>query len=201
VGHEAWVNCVRFCPGEDKLVSGSIDNTLRIWDRTTGAVEVLRGHSGSVWDVDASRDGKMIASGSGDKTVRIWNQETGETMHIFEGHEKEVMSVQFSPDSRRIVSGSWDSTVRVWSVETGELAFEPIECDSFVWCVRYSPSGDRIASGASSVQVWNAETGSGIVSIRNSKVTISVAWTVDEIHVIGGHAKGEVTIWNSHTGE
>ncbi|KAF8834411.1 WD40 repeat-like protein [Paxillus ammoniavirescens] len=199
-GHEGLVNCVRFCLDDDKLVTGSSDNALRIWNRTTGAVEVLRGHSGPVWDVDVSRDGKTIVSGSRDKTVRIWNRESGETMHVCEGHKYEVWSVQLSPDSRRVVSGSDDETVRVWLVETGELAFEPIKCYGWVCCVRYSPSGDRIASGADSVQIWNAETGSGIVSIRNSMVT-SLAWTADGTYVIGGRAKGEVAIWNSHTGE
>ncbi|KAF8833678.1 WD40 repeat-like protein [Paxillus ammoniavirescens] len=201
-GHEDWVRCVRFCLDDDKLVTGSDDKTLRIWNRMTGAVEVLRGHSDWVKNVDVSRDGKMIVSGSDDKTVRIWNRESGEMMHVCEGHESWVSSVEFSPDSSRVVSGSWNSTVWVWSVETGELAFEPIKCHGYVWCVRYSPSGDRIASGAKNVQIWNAETGSGIVSIRNSlsSEVISVAWTADGTHVIGG-CRGEVTIWNSHTGE
>ncbi|KAF8838844.1 WD40 repeat-like protein [Paxillus ammoniavirescens] len=198
-GHEDWVGCVRFCPDEDKLVTGSDDKTLRIWNRTTGAAEVLRGHSGSVWDVDVSRDGKMVVSGSADKTVRIWSRESGETMHVCEGHEDDVTSVQFSPDSSRVVSGSLDSIVRVWSVETGELEFEPIKCRAGVYCVRYSLSGDRIASGASSLQIWNAKTGSGIVSIRNSPA-LSVAWTADGTYVISGR-EGEITIWNSHTGE
>ncbi|KAF8834473.1 WD40 repeat-like protein [Paxillus ammoniavirescens] len=198
-GHEGLVRCVRFCPDEDKLITGSSDKTLRIWNRTTGAVEVLRGHSGTVWDVDVSWDGKMIVSGSRNETVRIWNRESGEMMHVLEGHEDEVMSVQFSLDSSRVVSGSDDKTVRVSSVETGELAFEPIKCHGYVYCVRYSPSGDRIASGADSVQIWNAETGSGIISIRNSSVN-SVAWTTEGTYVIGG-CEGEVAIWNSHTGE
>ncbi|KAF8838835.1 WD40 repeat-like protein [Paxillus ammoniavirescens] len=198
-GHENWVKCVRFCLDDDKLVTGSDDNTLRIWNRTTGAVEVLRGHSRSVWDADVSRDGKMIVSGSADRTVQIWNRESRETTHVCEGHESWVKSVKFSPDSSRVVSASNDSIVRVWSVETGELAFEPIKCRGEVWCVRYSPSGDRIASGGESVQIWNAETGSEIVSIRNSSVT-SLAWTTDGTHVIGGRC-GEVIIWNSHDGE
>ncbi|KAF8834637.1 WD40 repeat-like protein [Paxillus ammoniavirescens] len=198
-GHKTSVECVRFCPDEDRLVTGSYDKTIRIWNRTTGAVEVLRGHNGLVQDVDVSWDGKMIVSGSVDKTVRIWDAESGETMHVCEGHKGWVRSVQFSPDTTRVVSGSSDSIVLVWSVETGEPTFEPIECHGDVWCVRYSPSGDRIASGAASVQIWNAETGSGIVSIKNSEVE-SLAWTNDGTHVIGGR-EGQVTIWNSYTGE
>ncbi|KIJ07797.1 hypothetical protein PAXINDRAFT_89813, partial [Paxillus involutus ATCC 200175] len=198
-GHESQVKCVCFHPDEKKLVSGSDDGTLRIWDRTTGSVEVLSGHTDWVCDVDVSRDGELVVSGSDDTTVRMWNRELGETVHVFEGHENYVISVQFSADSRRVVSGSGDETARVWSVETGKLAFEPIKCHGRVYCVSYSPSGDRIASGADSVQIWNAETGSGLLSIRNSKV-VSLAWTADGTYIIGG-GRGKVTIWNSHNGQ
>ncbi|KAF8838099.1 WD40 repeat-like protein [Paxillus ammoniavirescens] len=199
-GHKGGVNCVCFYPDESKLVSGSDDGTLRIWDRKTGAVEVLKGHTNTVMDVDVSRDGKLLVSGGMDETVRIWNGESGETMHVFEGHKKRVRSVEFSQDSTRVVSGSMDETVRVWSVETGKLAFEPIECHGLVWCARYSPSGDRIASAAESIQIWNAETGRGILSIRNWSVS-SLVWTADGTHVIGGDSQGNITIRNSHNGE
>jgi WD40 repeat protein len=198
-GHENWVNCVCFYPDEIKLVSGSSDGTLRVWDRKTGAVQVLRGHTGAVWDVDVSRDGKMVVSGSLDKTIRVWDGESGKTMQVFKGHQYWVNSVKFSRDSSRVMSGSYDQTVRVWSVETGELAFKPIECHGFVRCVRCSPSGDRIASGGRSIQIWNAETGVGILSIPNSSA-FSVVWTADGTHIIGGGG-GDVTIWNSHNGE
>ncbi|KIJ09229.1 hypothetical protein PAXINDRAFT_102304, partial [Paxillus involutus ATCC 200175] len=198
-GHENWVDCVCFYPDESKLVSGSFDGTLRIWDRKTDTIEVLEGHTDVVWDADVSQDGKMVISGSADGTVRIWNGESGETMHVLEGHKNWVRSVEFSRDSTRVVSGSGDGTARVWSVETGELAFEPIECHGWVHCVRYSPGGDRIASGGQNVQIWNADTGSGILSIRNSYVT-SLVWTADGTRVIGG-GQGNVTIWNLHSGD
>ncbi|KAF8835253.1 WD40 repeat-like protein, partial [Paxillus ammoniavirescens] len=96
-GHKRWVRCVCFHPDENKLVSGSSDKTLRIWDRKTGAAQVLSGHSEAVLCVDVSRDGKMIVSDSEDKRVRIWNGESGEMRHIFQGHEDYVNSMQFSP--------------------------------------------------------------------------------------------------------
>ncbi|KAF8838102.1 WD40 repeat-like protein [Paxillus ammoniavirescens] len=198
-GHERWVSCVCFYPDESKLVSGSRDGTLRVWDRKTGTVEVLKGYTNTVMDVDVSRDGKLVVGGGSDETVRIWNGESGETMHVFEGHENNVMSVEFSRDSTRVVSASDDGTVRVWSVEMGELAFEPIECHFWVNCARYSPSGDRIASGGRSIQIWNTETGSGIPSIRKSSVS-SLVWTADGTHLIGV-GQGNITIWNSHNGE
>ncbi|KIJ12411.1 hypothetical protein PAXINDRAFT_171219, partial [Paxillus involutus ATCC 200175] len=200
-GHENPVYCISFYPDESKLVSGSSDGTLCVWDRKMGAVQVLSGHTDRVCDVDVSWDGKMIVSGSMDKTVRIWDGESGETMRVFEGHEHWVRSVEFSRDSSRVVSGSDDGIVQVWSVETGELAFEPIKCCVDVYCVRYSPSGDRIASGGHSVHVWDAETGSGILSIRNSfKGITSLVWTADGTHLIGVGGR-IVTIWSSRNGE
>ncbi|KIJ08436.1 hypothetical protein PAXINDRAFT_88850 [Paxillus involutus ATCC 200175] len=187
-GHEADVNCVCFYPDENKLVSGSDDGTLRIWDRETGAVEVLSGHTRAVLDVDVSRDGQMVVSGSADKTVQIWNRESGE-LHIFEGHERWVRGVEFSLDSSRVVCGSEDGTVQVWS-ETGELAFEPIKCHGYVCGVRYSPSGDRIATVARNVQIWDAETGSGILTILNSEVT-SLVWTTDGTYQLAAFKHGQ----------
>ncbi|KAF9233504.1 WD40-repeat-containing domain protein [Melanogaster broomeanus] len=197
-GHEERVRCVHFYPDGNRLVSGSDDNTLRIWNRETGAVEALSGHTDAVCEVDVSHDGKMVVSGSADKTVRIWNGVSGEPIHAYKGHGKSVLSVQFAADSNRVVSGSYDHTVRVWLVETGKLAFEPIRCNGAVWCVRFSPSGDRIASGASSVQIWDAKTGNGILTIEDSSV-YSLAWTHSE-QILGGRYRN-IALWNSHNGE
>ncbi|KIJ12413.1 hypothetical protein PAXINDRAFT_82942 [Paxillus involutus ATCC 200175] len=201
-GHERPVFCMCFSPDENQLVGGSGDGTLLIWDRKTGAVEVLSGHTDSVYGIDVSRDEKMVVSGSDDGTVRIWDRDSRETMHVIEGHGGSVRSVEFSADSSRVMSGSIDGTIRVWSVETGELAFEPIECrhGGFVYCARYSPSGDRIASAATSVQIWDAETGNGILSIRNPNTISSLVWTVDSTHIIGD-SSFDITIWNAYNGE
>ncbi|KAF9226979.1 WD40 repeat-like protein, partial [Gyrodon lividus] len=110
-----------------------------------------------------------------------------------------VISPSRSGDSKRVVSGSDDETVRVWLVETGELAFEPIKCHGQVSRVRYSPDGERIASGAVSVQIWDAQTGNGILSIKDSPI-FSLSWTPDSDQIISGYF-GEIIKWNSRTGD
>ncbi|GBG16223.1 WD repeat-containing protein 5-like, partial [Hondaea fermentalgiana] len=65
----------------DTIVSGSSDNTVRIWNATSGEEQhVLKGHSDIVLSV--AIQGDTIVSGSSDKTVRIWNATSGEEQHV-----------------------------------------------------------------------------------------------------------------------
>ena len=90
-----------FSPDGKRIVSGSGDNTVRLWDADTGQPigEPLTGHTGAVTSVAFSPDGKRIASGSGDNTVRLWDADTGQPIgEPLTGHTDAVTSVAFSPD-------------------------------------------------------------------------------------------------------
>ncbi|KAE9389855.1 WD40 repeat-like protein [Gymnopus androsaceus JB14] len=74
-GHDGRVYSVAFSHDGTRIVSGSSDKTVRIWDATTGAQmgDPLQGHDGWVNSVAFSHDGTRIVSGSDDKTLRIWD--------------------------------------------------------------------------------------------------------------------------------
>ncbi|KAH8764490.1 hypothetical protein BGZ57DRAFT_722808, partial [Hyaloscypha finlandica] len=111
-GHSFYVTSVAFSPDDTQVVSGSRDNTVRLWDTVTGApLQTFKGHLGSVYSVAFSGDGKQVVSGSFDRTVRLWDTVTGALLQTFEGHLNEVNSVAFSPNNTQVVSGSNDTTV------------------------------------------------------------------------------------------
>ena len=113
------VHSVAFSPHGKRIVSGSFDNTIMVWNAETGAVVSgpFEGHTGWVLSVAFSPDGKRIVSGSYDKTIRVRNAETGLIVSgPFEEHTP-VNSVAFSPDGKRFISGSGDKTIRVLNLE------------------------------------------------------------------------------------
>ena len=102
------VTCVALSPDGTRIVSGSDDNTLRLWDANSGQPigAPLAGHKDSVWSVAFSPDGMRIVSGSGDHTLRLWDARSGQPIGApLVGHKSSVSSVAFSPDGMRIVSG------------------------------------------------------------------------------------------------
>ena len=78
----------------------------------------LKGHSGLVYSVSFSPDGKRIVSGSNDRTLKVWDAQTGQETLTLKGHSRSVNCVSFSPDGKRIVSGSFDKTLKVWDISS-----------------------------------------------------------------------------------
>ncbi|MEL6110598.1 MAG: NB-ARC domain-containing protein, partial [Planctomycetota bacterium] len=80
-GHLGSVRAVAFSPDGRRIVSGSGDNTLKLWDGESGQeLASLRAHAGSVRAVAFSPDGRRIVSGSGDNTLKLWDGESGQEL-------------------------------------------------------------------------------------------------------------------------
>ena len=72
-GHTDWVSSVAFSPDGNTIASGSLDNTIRLWNAHTGKQQqTLKGHRHWVDSVAFSPDGRTLASGSRDGTVLLW---------------------------------------------------------------------------------------------------------------------------------
>src|SRR5262249_19955922 len=78
-GHTAWTRTISFSSDGRYLASGSHDQTVCIWDITSGECRCqLVGHSNVVWSVAFSPTQPILASAGDDGTIRLWQSPTGE---------------------------------------------------------------------------------------------------------------------------
>ena len=184
------VTAIAVSPSGERIVSGSKDKLVRVWDASTGdELEVLKGHEDWVESVAFSPDGKQIVSGSKDKSVRLWNALTGDELNVL-NHKHPVTSVAFSPDGEQIVSGSDDTSVRVWDALMGDKSKELKGRTNPTTSV--PDDGEQIVSGSYDEWVWDGLTDD--VSIT------SVAFSPDGKQIASGSDDNLVRVWNVETG-
>jgi WD40 repeat protein len=102
IPHSGSVHSVAFSPDGTRVLSGSYDKTLKLWDAVSGElIRTFERHPGWVLSVGFSPDGARVLSGGGDGTIRLWVAATGPLLRFFGGHSYGVTSVAFSPEGAR----------------------------------------------------------------------------------------------------
>ena len=162
-------------------------------------IQTLAGHSGSVWAVAFSPDGKRIASGSGDETIKLWDATTGDLQKTLAGHSGSVWAVVFSPDGKWIASGSNDKTIKLWDATTGDLQKTLAGHSGWVWAVAFSPDGKWIASGSGdkTIKLWDATTGDLQKTLAGHSGWVrAVAFSPDGKRIASGSEDETIKLWD-----
>jgi len=162
IGHSGPVTRCVFSPDGTQVLSGSYDQTLKLWNVATGECHrTFSGHRSAVSSCVFSPDGTHVLSGSHDKTLKLWNVATGECYRTFSGHRSPVNSCVFSPDGTHVLSGSHDKTLKLWNVATGECHRTFSGHTNLVRSSVFSPDGTQVLSGSSdnTLKLWDVATG------------------------------------------
>ena len=112
VGHTDVVNCAVFLPGGRRVLTGSQDGTVRLWEALTGRTVRVFAGVGQVQRITVRPDGKVVAfaamgHGAG-RGVTMWKVDTGEQSqqggftravgaehrHVLAGMDGEVDSIE-----------------------------------------------------------------------------------------------------------
>ncbi|RIB15535.1 WD40-repeat-containing domain protein [Gigaspora rosea] len=173
VGHKGNVKCVEFIGEEGReIVSGSSDNTLRIWDiESSKEKDILTGHESRIWDVSSNKNGSMVSSASGDGTIKLWDMKTNKyaCVSTLTGHSGDVYTVNFHPGDNHIVTGGYDKTIRLYDVSTGKLVKMFTGHQLSVSKTIFNPLGNLIISGSkdNTIKFWDIISGLCIRTISS----------------------------------
>jgi WD40 repeat protein/serine/threonine protein kinase len=155
---------------------------------------IFKGHTGMIWSVAFSPDGKRLASSSYDETTKVWDAQTGQELLSLKGGGN---SVAFSPDGKRLSNGK-----KVWDAQTGqELHTLKGACSN----VAFSPDGKRLATSSEddTVKVWDVQTGQELLSLKgHSGGANDVAFSPDGKHLASAGLRDlTVKVWDAQTGQ
>ena len=197
------VSSVVFSPDGCCALSGSSDNTLRVWEVSTGrCLRTFEGHTDWVLSVVFSPDGRCALSASGDKTVRLWELSTGRCLRTFEGHTGKISSVAVSPDSRRALSASGDKTVRLWELSTGRCLKTFKRSDFEVHSVAFSADGRCALLGSyKTLSLRDLSTGRCLRTFKGHvRDVILVVISPDGRWALSGSDDKTLRLWELATG-
>ena len=195
-GHEAPIYAVAFSSPDKKggarLVTGSWDHTLRLWDGDGNPVKVLAGHTDKVQAAAFTPDGKYLLSGSWDKTIRLWDAGTGAFIKVLAEQETDVLSLSISPDSKKVITGAGngpENICNVFTIPSGKQLLRFTKHKNIVIATAISPNGQLAATGGGSameIYLWDLATGkvrhklvgkgNRIWSVGFAKDGKSIAW-------------------------
>jgi len=205
-GHTNEVRGVVHLPGEQCIITCSVDGSLRLWDLESGTQigEDWRDGNDAVQSMALSPNGKTIASGGDNGKVRLWDVETRKVILKWTGHTEVVYALCWSADGKRVASGSWDGTARVWDVKRGKNVLTIRTEYHWVWAVIYSPDSSKLATGGDeedAVKIWDAKTGEHLKTLNHHDYDMvrSLAWTPDGKKLVISGSYGPIRIFDTAT--
>jgi WD40 repeat protein len=209
-GHTSTVMCLAI--HENKLYSGSYDNTIRIWNtiapyKYDNCIRIWNGDADrhTVWCL-AIHENKLYC-GSDDTTIRVYNTETHESIATLRGHTNWVWCLAIYEN--KLYSGGEDKTIRIWNTDTQEcIGILEQECSVYSLAIR----GKRLYSTESiEIRIWDTDTnkcikilkggikGVRVLSSRRGHINTVNCLAIHKNKLYSGGDDKIIRIWDTDT--
>lgn len=202
--HGGTIWSVAFSPDGKRLVTGSVDQSARVWDLATRQQRLLIDHTGIIRVVAFSHDGKRIATTGEDGVTRLWDAQSGERVQQFIGHIGTIFAVAFTPDDQKVLTAGIDKTARLWNVKTGEELGQFKGHTGKIRAAALSADGTQLATVGEDkvVIVWDVATFQPISHLNGHQGEVrSVNFSPDGRFIVTGDDLSDVILWDAKTGQ
>jgi WD40 repeat protein len=215
-GHKSGVWSVAFRPDGRRLISGSIDGTVKVWDAATGRLVRtldpvpgwMRALSKSaffpVMSVAYSPDGRRIAAGGLSVTLKgvvyVWDADKGTKVFTYLGHPNLVCGLAFHPQGRLLASAGYDNTVHLWDAASGKRKHILKGHTDWINRPAFSPDGRLLASPSmdGTVKIWETRTGREVASLADHEAPVRDAeFSRDGRQLATAGLDGTAKVWDT----
>lgn len=207
-GHGGPVKALRADPASGRVLTGSFDYAMMLWDVSGDQPRQLlrlEDHGGAVNAVAFVPERNQALAAGDDGKVTLWDLATGKSLRRFEGHTAKIVGLAVSADGRWAASASWDRTARLWDLQALEPGPVLDHHMGPVNSVAFIDGGRRIATGSADGSIGLYETGTGrfMHPMYRHGWGINVLENVpgDDNLVLFGALNGSAGIVDANTGE
>ncbi|KAI8339290.1 WD40-repeat-containing domain protein [Blakeslea trispora] len=190
LGHADSIYCLQF--DATKMITGSRDRTVKIWDSHGQCLKTLVGHRASVLCLQYDQD--LLVTGSSDHTLLVWSMHTLQILFCLKAHTSGVLDVCF--DQRHIVSCSKDATICIWNRETGKLERTLRGHRGPVNAVQFHDKRLVSASGDTIIKLWDMETGQCLRDFVGHAHGLACV-QFDGKKIVSGSNDNKIKVWNA----
>lgn len=205
VGHGGPVNSVSISPDGSRIISGSLDYSVMLWDIGNPKPSVIQRfseHRGSVSEVMFLPSGHQALSSGDDGTVYLWDTERQSLLHRFNGHEAKVVSLDIDANASILASASWDGTIRLWDLKQRKPLRKIQVHKQTVHSVLLSADGKRVYSAGfdGRIRSFNAENGQFIKVLHHHGWPVNIMrWLPGRERIVFGTTNGDVQIFDTNS--
>ncbi|RMH46028.1 MAG: hypothetical protein D6694_03930, partial [Gammaproteobacteria bacterium] len=199
-GHKAAVRHIAWIADGTTLASVSDDDTVRVWNvGPNGEFPPLEGHSAGVNSVNFNPNGDLLATASNDGTARLWHFTNGKfipTLFVAK-YSGEVGKAIFNPEGTELVTIGPGQVTGIWHIDSSVLRKTFAGDLEWTRAVAYNSTREQIVTaGATSLAVWNVETGELVKTFPYEPGVSSVAIAPAGDILAAGYVDGSVRAWD-----
>ncbi len=202
-GHHDSIWSIAFNPDGKKIVSGSSDRTVKIWDSLTGqCLKTFYGHNRPVLSVAFSPHGNTIASCGGHSIIKLWNLQSGECFQTIE--ERASYIIKFNSNGLILASGHTSGIVKLWDTNNGQCIQTLGKLGNPIISMIFSHDGKFIAYGSydGTVTVWDINNSQSVAILQQQfSSPWCLAFSTDSNLLAVGRDSEVIQLWDIKTGK